>query len=196
MDELKEKYKQNFGKYKIPKTLEKLMLFEDEFGAESYSECFYLCSDVYREPDMGQYSLDDAYFERLIEFANADGTGSKYYFWVNEKDIELENAPIVVIGSEGHTQIIAKNIKELLQLLSFGPEIMDGTFYRDDEYFEDMENSEEFREWMKNELNVNPIKDYLEKESKEVNQIIKGALEAFAAPFKNWMTSLTPQYGS
>ena len=196
MNELKEKYKQNFGKYKVPETLEKLMIFEEEYGTESYSQSFFLCSDVYKDPDMGQYSLDEAYFERLIEFANADGTGARYCFWVSEKEIELENAPIVFIGSEGHIQIIAKNIKELLQLLSFGPEGMDGFFYRDEEDFEEEESFQEFREWMKNELNINPVEDYENEESEEVNQIIKEAVKMYAEPFKKWMLTLKPQYDS
>ncbi len=194
MKELKKTYKKNFGNYKIPKTLKKLMAFEEEYGAEEYSESFYLCSDSYKDPDMGQYSLDDEYFERLIEFANADGTGAKYCFWVNETGIELENAPIVVIGSEGHIQIIAKNLKELLQLLSFGPETMDGQFYRDNEWFEDMEHADTFRKWMNKKLDIKPIKDFMVADSEEVNKIVKNAVESYAEPFKNWMMSLKPQY--
>jgi hypothetical protein len=122
MEELKKEYKKVFGKYEIPETLQKLIDLEEEYEGETYSECFYLCTDLDKTPDMGQYSLDEEYFERLLVFANADGTGAKYAFWVNEIGISLEEVPIIVIGSEGHIQVIAKNIKELIKLLSFGPE--------------------------------------------------------------------------
>lgn len=189
---VKEEYKNNFGAYKIPETLQKLMAFEAEYGEESFSECFYLGSEVYKEPDMGQYSLDVDYFERLIEFATADGTGGTYCFWISEVNTELENAPIVFMGSEGHIQIIAKNIKELLQLLSFGPEIMDGEFYKELEDFEEPENTEEYRIWLKEELGITPIKNL--EGNKEVNTIIKKAIEEYEKPFKKWIKSLTPQY--
>ncbi|MEN7550034.1 hypothetical protein AAG747_19075 [Rapidithrix thailandica] len=196
MEELTNKYKEVFGKYPIPETLKKLMDFEKQYGGETYSECFYLCVDLDKTPDMGQYSLDGEYFERLMVFANADGTGAKYAFWANEMGISLEEAPIIVIGSEGHIQVMAKNLKELLRLLSFGPETMDGEFYKDLDDFEDPENATEFREWMISELNVRPIEKLAIDDSEEVNTIVKEAVQTYGEPFKEWMMSLTPQYAS
>ena len=140
--------------------------------------------------------MDEEYFERLIIFANADGTGAKYAFWVNNIEKSLEESPIIVIGSEGHIQVVAKNIKELLQLLSFGPEGMDGSFYKDLDDFEEPENASEFREWMKSELNIQPIKDIDVEDSEEVNDIINQAVKEFGDPFREWMMSLNPQYAS
>lgn len=196
MNEIRLEYKTVFGKYRIPETLNKLLDFEEQYGSETYSENFYLCTDLDKTPDRGQYSLDEEYFERLIIFANADGTGAKYAFWVNNVEKSLEESPIIVIGSEGHIQVVAKNIKELLQLLSFGPEGMDGSFYKDLDDFEEPENASEFREWMKSELNIQPIKDIDVEDSEEVNDIINQAVKEFGEPFREWMMSLNPQYAS
>ena len=150
MANLKQQYQKNFGSYAIPETLEKLMVFDSKHELDSCADSFCLCTEIDKTPDLGQYSLDDEYFERLLIFANADGSGSKYCFWVNEPGIELENAPIVVIGSEGDFYITSKNLKELICQLSFGPEHSGGSWWRevdvvdeDDEY-EFPENSDEF----------------------------------------------------
>lgn len=196
MNEIRLEYKTVFGKYQIPETLNKLIDYEEHYGSEIYSESFYLCTDLDKTPDRGQYSLDEEYFERLIIFANADGTGARYAFWVNNVDKSLEEAPIIVIGSEGHIQVVAKNIKELLQILSFGPEGMDGSFYKDLDDFEEPENAHHYREWMKRELNLQPIKNIEVEESDEVNVLIDNAVKKFGEPFKKWMMSLKPQYAS
>ena len=196
MNKIRLEYKAVFGKYQIPEALNKLIDFEEQYGSETYCESFYLCTDLDKTPDSGQYSLDEEYFERLIIFANADGTGAKYAFWVNNIEKSLEESPIIVIGSEGHIQVVAKNIKELLQLLSFGPEGMDGSFYKDLDDFEEPENASEFREWMKSELNIQPIKDIDVEDSEEVNDIINQAVKEFGDPFREWMMSLNPQYAS
>lgn len=196
MNKIRLEYKTVFGKYQIPETLDKLIDFEEQYGGETYSESFYLCIDLDKTPDRGQYSLDEEYFERLIIFANADGTGAKYAFWVNNVDQSLEEAPIIVIGSEGHIQVVAKNSKELLQLLSFGPEGMDGSFYKDLDDFEEPENAHQYREWMKRELNLQPIENIEVEDSDEVNNLIDEAVKEFGEPFRKWMMSLNPQYAS
>lgn len=196
MEELLKEYKEVFGKYEIPETLKRLINFEEQYGEESYSESFYLCTDLDKTPDRGQYSLDNEYFERLMVFANADGSGAKYAFWVNEVGISLENAPIVFIGSDGTIKVVAKHIKELLKLLSFGPETMEGEFYKDLGDFEDPENAIEFREWMLSDLNVQPIKNLEVDDSEEVNNILEEASKKYRETFRKWMLSLTPQYAS
>jgi hypothetical protein len=186
-------YKRIFGKNHIPKALEKLIHFEQKHK-DNYSWGFELCTDLDKEPDQGQYSLDEAYFERLMIFARADGSGSHYAFWQDQPENSLENAPVIFIGSEGEIKIIASNIRELLVLLSFGPEISGGTFYKDLKEYEDPKAANTFREWVKKELDIQLIKNINVENSKEIEEIISNAKKVYKKQFTEWMNSLNPQY--
>lgn len=194
MHNLTQEFINAFGTNTLPDTLIALIAFEEQYGGSSYSQHFYLRTDTERTPGFGQYSLAEEYFNRVLVFANADGTGSQYAFWINQPGCALEEAPIILLGSEGHIQVMAENILALLQLLSFGSETMDGTFRKDLHKFKEPENAVIFRNWMKNKLNIDPIKISTVNTSKEVNDIIKRAIDKYDKSFKNWMQTLPPQY--
>lgn len=203
MEKLKNEYKKAFGKYQIPETLQQLMDFESKIERAYYSEGFELRVDDSDKTARWHHSLDKEYFERLMVFAMADHSGSDYAFWVSEVGMSLEEAPIILIGSEGDLVVVAKNIKELLKLLSFGPEICTDKFYILIEDYEAPENAAIFRQWMVNKMNVQPIdqsKVAISKEddeimvSEEVDNIMKAADKAYGEPFRAWMMTLTPQH--
>ena len=111
MNKIRLEYKAVFGKYQIPEALNKLIDFEEQYGSETYCESFYLCTDLDKTPDRGQYSLDEEYFERLIIFANADGTGAKYAFWVNNIEKSLEESPIIVMAVKDIFRLLQKTLR-------------------------------------------------------------------------------------
>ncbi len=186
-------YENAFGKNRIPETLKQLMAF-DAVHKYDYSSGFELCTDVNKEPDRGQYSLDEEYFQKLVIFAQADGTGSHYALWLDQPEITFNDAPVIFVGSEGDIKIIASNIRELLVLLSFGPEILNGDFYKDLDDYQDPVHANTFRAWMKQELNINPIKNLSVETSEEIETIIRIANEKYNQKFTAWMKSLKPQY--
>ncbi len=129
MEDLRKKYKEVFGAYEIPQTLQKLIDFEEKANGIAYSESFYLgvSKDHFKWYFDFESDEDFEKYEKSIKiFADADATGGVYAFWIQEGKKDLEQAPIVCYGSEGDVRIVAKNLKELLRLLSFDIEIMDG----------------------------------------------------------------------
>ena len=80
----------------------------EKFGAENYSECFSICAE---EEDVFEnyFNLKDdqleEYTKQIKPFATVDGTGRFAAFWGTEGNIE--NAPIIVYGSEGQIKVVA-----------------------------------------------------------------------------------------
>ena len=135
MDEAnkRNRFPEQFGTHKIPAILEDLFHFEQEHGMESYSECFYLSAND--KTGIMTWSEDPEFYNAFIEFAAANGSGSFYTLWLLEDD--LDNCPVVVFGDEGGIHVVAANIRELLQLLTFDREISvdfdDAYFYKDED---------------------------------------------------------------
>ncbi len=194
-------YKKYFNGYEIPSSLIALIDFSKEIENESYAESFYLHADediftywlgkVCSEEEVQEYS------RHIFKFANADGTGGFYAFWVKDDISNLEEAPVICYGSEGEVKIVAKNIKGLIKLLSYGPEGMDGNyaFSCSDDYDEFLEyhpNFFTFRSWIKDELGIEPIKEWQVTESKEVNTLIEEANAMYKDDFDAWQYQFYP----
>lgn len=153
-----EDFSVQFGNYAIPEDLLKLYEFEQEFSAETYSECFGL-TITNEKTGIKTWSEKEEFYNSFIEFAGANGSGSSYAYWVIDND--LKNCPIVVFGDEGGIHVIAENTRKLIHLLTLDTEISvdfgSAYFYKDDEYYEENENKEEFQQWVKKEFNLDPI---------------------------------------
>jgi tetratricopeptide (TPR) repeat protein len=190
---LKE-YEKVFYGHSIPFTLQALAQFEEEVGTETYAESFWLQTNR----DIFMYWLHDStkeeieeYSSHVFPFANADGTGGFYAFWVKDASVDLEKAPIVCYGSEGAVKIVAKNLKDLIKILSYGPEGMDGNYAFCEEesietFTEYYPNFMPFRQWMKESLSIEPIKNWKVLESKEVDEIIAEANRLYKEEFDAW----------
>lgn len=194
--EILKKYKKSFRGYEIPETLVKLAEFDANLENESYGESFWLRA----EENIFKYLLDNSltskeqievYANHAIVFANADGTGGFYAFWVEDNKSDLEEAPIVAYGSEGEVKIVAKNLKELIKILSYGAEGLNGNYGLDcydsyDEFLEYNPNFLAFRTWMKKELDIEPIKNWKVPQSDDVNAIIEDANKVYKKRFNAW----------
>ncbi|SFF27753.1 hypothetical protein SAMN05421541_10873 [Actinoplanes philippinensis] len=157
-----------------------LMAFQDEHGYESYSECFGL--DDWNDASglTAGWSKDPAFLARLTPFARATGGGSFYALW----DAGDGTRPVVVFGDEGGEHVVARDVRELFQLLTFDSEPMvdhDGvTFYRsaDDEH---SDAHDEFVTWLQAHFGL-PATD-------DPERIVGAAQAEYGERFTTWKSA-------
>jgi len=187
-----------------------LVKFDEEFGGETYAESFWIIDD---EDDFFESWLHDTPEDKIKEFsksmkvfASADATGARYAFWLKDKNTNYNNAPIICYGSEGQIVIVAENINDLIKMLSFGSEGMDGSFSHyieneDEDFYEDFKDSFPnhltFRKWMKETLNIEPVNlDGLindgKSESEEIEKLQKKARQKLQKSFDKWQYQFYP----
>ncbi|MFB9080539.1 hypothetical protein ACFFLS_20610 [Flavobacterium procerum] len=168
-----EEFSSQFGAYKIPEDLVKLCDFQSQYGEETFSECFYLHS--IDKTGLKTWSEDEAFYDSFIEFARANGSGSSYAYWLVDSD--LNKCPIVVFGDEGGIHVVAENTQKLISLLTYDTEISvdhdKAYFYKDEDYYEESENINEFRDWAKKTFNLSVIEtdedaDAITNEAKKI----------------------------
>ncbi len=204
-------YSKVFGKYKIPNTLKLLAEFENKHGHETFGESFYLRTEEnafesYFDEDSVDEKQMEEYVNHMLPFAVADGTGGIVALWVRDKESDLEKAPIICYGSEGDISVVAQNIKEYVKILSFGAECMDGSCYHSiDDYDEESDfkdfkseflhynpNFLIFRKWMKDTLDVTPVKKWDDESSSVVDKIIEKAQKKLNKSFDKWQYQFYP----
>lgn len=191
---LQEYKQQTIGdKYEMPETLSKLFEFEEEYEREWYSESFFLDTQEDDYSYLLRFDTEkkaEEYKKYIKKFATVDGTGGFCAFWIREGEKDLENVPIINYGSEGSIRIVAKNIKELLKILTFDIELMDGSCYKFKKDYEESEYKDEYIDWLKIEFNIDPVKDLEEDknhgESEDIEKIIKEAEEMYKEKFIEW----------
>jgi hypothetical protein len=178
-----EEYASQFGNYKVPEDLVKLYEFEQEYGVETYSECFGL-TITDDKTGIKTWSEEEEFYNSFIEFAGANGSGSSYAYWIIDND--LNKCPIVVFGDEGGVHVVAENIQKLIQLLTLDTEISvdfdKAYFYQDEEYYEESENKEAFREWVKEEFNLDAIES-----NEEADEIVEQAQSKYKQNFNDFL---------
>ncbi|MCV2485030.1 hypothetical protein OD917_08855 [Flavobacterium sp. SH_e] len=178
-----EEFADQFGNYKLPEDLVKLYEFEQEYGVETYSECFGLTIND-DKTGIKTWSEEEEFYNSFIEFAGANGSGSSYAYWLIDKD--LNNCPIVVFGDEGGVHVVAENTRKLIQLLTLDTEIsVDfdyAYFYKDEEYYEESENKEEFQDWAKEQFGFNAIES-----NEEADEIVEQAKRKYKQKFNDFL---------
>jgi len=167
-DKLLEKFTVLYTPHKVPNTLKELIKIEEKLGADSYVISFYLDPESREEFFEGTFSYDNKALnskvaKHFLPLAHIDGTGANAALWLTDENItDLENAPIVEFGSEGQIDIVAKNLKDFIYMLSFGIEPMDGGYSQylsiNEEYYR-RENFMAYRKWLKDVMNIEPVKD-------------------------------------
>jgi len=141
-----------FKNQPVPHLLKELILFSESFSG-LFSGSFEL------QPD--RFELCKAYFqgqkegvEQVVPFG-MDSAGSLFAFWLYDKALTLENAPVVFLSSEGEgSTVLAKDFKDFLILLAanrdFVPE--EGSFYCFEE--QNRANNSRYRVWLKTHLGL------------------------------------------
>ena len=175
-----KEFASNFKGKEVPGALSALLGFQQQYGMESYSECFYL--DNGGDSGISSWSEDPAFLSRIFPFATATGSGSMYALWDN--GAPSDSMPVLVFGDEGGVHIVAKNALELMQLLTYDVEISvdfdSAYFYKPDDHDNESEFAEEYKEWLKTSFGVDPVT--------EPDDIINAAQEQYKESFDTWFS--------
>lgn len=173
-------FPKTFAPHAPPDELLQLFAFQEENeGFECFAEGFGLNFD-----DKGlikTWSKDKGFLGKLLPFAQANGSGSCYALWDNGSASTSE-MPVIVFGDEGGCHVVAGNVRELLQILTYGPEPMvdhdEVIFYKADD-FEAPELSDDYKEWLKVTFGLPHIAN--------PKKLISAAQKNFGKPFVTWM---------
>ncbi len=174
-----QEFAKNFNGQPVPEALAKLLAFQEQTGFEYYSEGFGLHYDDKSGLQHG-WSPDPAFLDKLMPFAQANGSGSFYALWQYNDTTALDQLPVVLFGDEGGEFIVAENILGLLQLLTIDAEPMtyqSASFYKDEEA-EPSDYADDYRNWLQKHFNLAPITDG--------EEVISPAQEKYKAAFDAW----------
>jgi hypothetical protein len=168
----------NFKGKEVPGVLAALLKFQEQYGTETYSACFYL--DNNGDGGIESWSEDPAFLAKLFPFATANGSGSMYVLWDN--GAPSDSMPVLVFGDEGGVHVVARNALELLQLLAYDTEISvdfdEAYFYKSEDDENESEYAEEYKDWLRNSFGVEP--------AEEPDVIIQAAQEKYKESFDEW----------
>ncbi|MGH1335281.1 MAG: hypothetical protein ACRBFS_04070 [Aureispira sp.] len=144
----------------VPSVLIDLLMFEHVQGLEdNYSDGFSLITNS--DFRWSVWSSAIGLSNDLIPFAQADSSGSIYALWCHGDCYDLNEAPIVVFGGEGHYHVVANNLLDFLLLLSFDVEPIvddDGIyFYKDEENYEPSLHNRKYKKWLRKHFQLSPI---------------------------------------
>jgi tetratricopeptide (TPR) repeat protein len=193
---LLEKFQALYRPHKVPDTLKKLIVLEEALGADTYVTSFYLDPESRERFFDYTFSAEDQALNRkvaqhFLPLAHIDGTGGTVAFWLHEGNSTLlENAPIIMFGSEGQLGIVSKNLKDFLYMLSFGVETTDGTYAQFVSYAEEYYRRPKFmayRKWLKETMQIEPVQNWkvwgtpkqIEKLQEEANTLYRKKFFAF-----------------
>jgi predicted DNA-binding WGR domain protein len=173
-------FKANFGKHKIPDELLKLCEFQEATGFEELSDGF--CLTESESGGLSSWSESKAFLDSVIEFAQANGSGSIYALWLMEPKGELSKQPVIVLGDEGGAHVVAENLKEFLRLLTLDTEPLvdwdEVSFCRNPDGYEPSGDLDEYIDWLDYTFNLKPIKS--------ADEVLKATRKKYAKKFKQW----------
>ena len=171
----------SFEREDVPNALIKLVGFENDISSyENFAEGFGIGTDY--KSGLESWSENPEFIKKLYPFGQANGSGSFYCIWDYNDELNLDQMPIVVFGDEGGVHIIAENILQLLQLLTYDTEISvdfdEAYFYKDKDEYEASEDHKEFLKFVKTDFNIDLVS--------ETESIIKNAQNKFKEKFDKW----------
>jgi hypothetical protein len=129
---------------------------------------------------------DPEALSHLIPFAVATASGSEYALWRLDDRSDLATLPIVVFGDEGGAYIVARNLRELFQLIAYDDEITvaDEPFFMRGDDYEQSPCHEEFVAWLHQQFGLRPADD--------PNAVTKAAQEELGDRFASWIAPFLP----
>ena len=186
-------YAKNFGELGLPAVLASLVAFQNDVGAEMYSEGFALQTD-----DKGLFkgfcapngkpvavkANEKRFLEALAPIAAATGTGSVYAAWNDGKARKVEDMPIVVFGDEGGVHIVAENLEGLLAIVAADVEPMvdwDGVSYFKTPDHDARPEIGAYRRWLAENVGI--------QGAIKPDAIVKKAQKRHGEAFAKWMKS-------
>jgi hypothetical protein len=161
--------------------------FQDRAGFERYADGFGLTDYNDTSGLRAGWSKDPGFLAQLIPFAQANGTGSFYALWRLDDRADLATLPIVVFGDEGGQHVVARNLRELLQLIGFDAEISvdwdDAYYYRDDDQ-QHRRGHADYVAWLDRHFGLSPAGD--------PDSVVATAREELGERFAVWAGSFLP----
>lgn len=181
-----EAFAANFRGEPVPPELARLVTFELSADG-AYSDGFELL--VSDGQLLATWSEDPAFTERLYIFGEANASGSQYAIWRADPAAALADSPVVVFGDEGGAHVVAGNVPELLELLTWDTEPMvdwdDVSFYKDEDDYEPSDEHERYVEWLAEELGLEPVTD--------ARAVVARAQADYGDAFARWIEPFTPE---
>jgi hypothetical protein len=165
-----------------------LKAFQDRTGYEQYSDGFGLLDYADASGLEAGWSKDPDFLDRLIPFAQANGSGSFYALWRVDDRADLGTLPVVVFGDEGGEFVVARDLRELLQLLGYDSEISvydEAYFYRDDDDHEASPYHQEYLAWLAENFGLAPEQDPA--------AVISAARAELGERFASWLRRFLPE---
>lgn len=183
---MEEDLANHFKGINVPRKLLALLKFSTEASQQSYFSEGFEFSLGKDKTGLKTYSKDELFLNSIYEFANADGTGSSYGFWLKDGNSNLGEVPIVVFGCEGGFHVVARNLDGLLQILTFDCELMidwgEVYYYKDPDDFEPSSMSKKYCDWLKNECALDTI-DSTDAIVAEAQKYYKDSFNAWVGKF-------------
>ena len=176
-------FAKNFNGAVIPDELVKLLEFENNIAKNEFYAAGFELTVTEEKYGLKTYSENVEFLNSILEFANADGSGSSYGFWSKNGAQNLKMAPIVIFGGEGGFHVVASNILELFQILLYDTEPMVSWdkvyYYKDESDFEPSEQSAAFKKWVAENFKIDL--------TYKADDIVKAAQIKQQEEFKTWM---------
>ncbi len=176
-----------FAPHRVPKALSDLARFEEKIGTIWYADGFEISPGTGRS-GISTWSPDHGFLDALFPFAMANGSGSIYALWNAGSSADVDEWPVIVFGDEGGVWVVARNLTDLLALLTFDAEPMidhDGVeFYRDDKTHAFSEGHEDFIQWLRETFGIAPIDN--------ADAQIQAAQTLLQAQFDRWKAKFVP----
>jgi hypothetical protein len=122
--------------------LNQLKEFADRLGGVEFSDGFEL-AEFGMDAGLDTWSDDPDFVSAFIPFAQATPSGSSYAFWRYDDRADLATLPVVFVGDEGDLHVVARDVRELLQLLAIDSEFLDP-----DSVEEHSEGHEQYLAWL------------------------------------------------
>jgi len=176
----------NFRGEPVPPELARLVAF-DVSAENPYAEGFELLGTNGEE--LASWSDDPAFAERLFVFAQATSSGSLYAIWRADPRAALADSPVVIFGDEGGAHVVAGNVPELLQLLTFDAEPAvdwdEVSLFKDYDGYEPSDESDRYAQWLSDELGLDPVTD--------PDAIVARSQANYGEAFSRWMAPYLPE---
>ncbi|MDH7446626.1 hypothetical protein [Aquimarina sp. 2201CG14-23] len=179
----KNDFLNNFGTLQAPKLLVELLDFSNTIpDNHRFSMGFEFMIDKEKHM-LASYSEDEDFLTSFYEFAYADGSGSTYALWLQDRDKTLDESPIVAFGSEGGYHIIARNMVDFLQILTYDVDPMidweDIYYYKDEPNYEQSPYNNSFIQWLEDKFNLSSVVN--------ADTIVQRTKNILQQDFNDWM---------
>ena len=147
-------------------------LFAQWFGLDDFGELYFLADT----PELHR---------GLIGFAAANDSGSTYALWKRDGHTDLATAPVVLLGDGVRIHVIARDVREFLQILG-GLEgdlacDWEGVFARDED---ELPAQARYHAWLDDTFGLAPAGDPWE--------VIENAQRELAGEWAEWIFPLVP----